>query len=302
MSAESGTIGVFLHIRGTKSTLIEKATIHPSKMTKILFLTASPRDKQSLQIDKEIRAISQAIQGETYGTSFEIIIRTSVKRDQLLKFIEDEKPDIIHFSGHGNSNSEICLEDDLGETHPVDKAAMREIFSLVKQKTKRKTRCIVLNACYMEAQANAIADTIDGVVVGTLGKISDDAAISFAKEFYRQIACGQDVLYAYHAGKTQFNQAENLLRIHSVNVKPNTIIFVTKTETIQAMSVGGAIGAAASVSDGGIVNLSSSEDANDFVHSEEPDDDDLEEPDDDDDLEEPDDDDFDDDDFDDDDF
>lgn len=247
-------------------------------MTKILFLTANPRDTKSLKIDKEIRAISQAIQGEAHGISFEIIIKTSVKRDQLLKFLEDEKPDIIHFSGHGNPKSEICLEDDLGETHPVDKDAMRDIFFLVN----KKTRCIVLNACYMEAQANAIAESINGVVVGTIGEISDNSAISFAKEFYRQIAGGKDVLYAYQAGKTQFNQAENLLRIHSVNVKPNTIVFVPKAETTQAMSVGVAIGAAASLSNGDIVDPFSSEDANDCVHLEEPDDDDLEEPDDDD--------------------
>jgi hypothetical protein len=57
-------------------------------------------------------------------------------------------------------------------------------------------RLVVLNACFSFAQAQAIAEAV-GCAIGTRGKISDDAAITFGAAFYRALAFGHSVQAAY---------------------------------------------------------------------------------------------------------
>jgi hypothetical protein len=47
-------------------------------------------------------------------------------------------------------------------------------------------RVVVLNACYSDAQANALCTVVD-CVVGMTGAIGDDAARSFAVGLYRAL-------------------------------------------------------------------------------------------------------------------
>jgi hypothetical protein len=58
---------------------------------------------------------------------------------------------------------------------------------------------VVLNACYSEIQANAIAEHID-YVVGMNSIIGDDAAIQFAVGFYDELGAGWSYEDAYNGG------------------------------------------------------------------------------------------------------
>ena len=60
-------------------------------------------------------------------------------------------------------------------------------------------KCVVLNACYSEAQANAISQHID-YVVGMKKAIGDEAAIKFAVGFYDALGAGRDFETAYKFG------------------------------------------------------------------------------------------------------
>ena len=60
----------------------------------------------------------------------------------------------------------------------------------------------MLNACYSEAQAQAIAKHID-CVVGMTTAVGDDAAIDFATAFYRALGYGRDVQTAFDLGTNQ---------------------------------------------------------------------------------------------------
>ncbi|HSS47354.1 MAG TPA: CHAT domain-containing protein, partial [Thermoanaerobaculia bacterium] len=57
-------------------------------------------------------------------------------------------------------------------------------------------RCVVLNACYSEEQAQAIAQEVD-CVVGMATAVADRAAIRFAAKFYEALAFGQTVQAAF---------------------------------------------------------------------------------------------------------
>jgi len=60
-------------------------------------------------------------------------------------------------------------------------------------------KCVVLNACYSEAQADAIAEHID-YVVGMKEAIGDEAAIKFAVGFYDALEAGRNFETAYKFG------------------------------------------------------------------------------------------------------
>lgn len=99
---------------------------------------------------------------------------------------------------------------------------MQRIFALLKG----NTRCVVLNACYTEPLAKAIADNMNCVVVGVTGEISDTCAIGFAGEFYKQLADGENVSKAFQLASTHVPQDN--VRSNGLNINASQLVFVKK--------------------------------------------------------------------------
>lgn len=193
------------------------------KTIKILFLAANPQDTSRLRLDEEIRGIDQALRQTEYRDKFEVEQQWAVRVADLQSYLLRYKPDIVHFSGHGSPLSEIILEDNAGNSQPVSIRALSQLFSILKD----DIRCVVLNACYSEQQAQAIAKHID-CVVGMSKAIGDEAAISFAIAFYQALGYGKDVRTAFDLGCLQID-LENLNeqdtpKFLAINSNPKEII------------------------------------------------------------------------------
>ena len=120
-----------------------------------------------------------------------------MRPDDLLQALNEHKPQIVHFSGHGSETGEIVLMDRNRQVKTVSAEALKMLFTTLKD----NIRVVVLNACYSEKQAQAIAEVID-CVVGMSTAIGDDAAIIFAASFYRAIGFGRSIKEAFDQGKT----------------------------------------------------------------------------------------------------
>jgi hypothetical protein len=168
-----------------------------SDKIKLLFLAANPIDTDRLQLDEEIRLITQKIRGAEYRDRIELIPALAARPDDLLQLLNEHKPDIVHFSGHGSPAGEIVLVDNTGQAKPVSANALKLLFTTLKD----NVRLVVLNACYSWAQANAIVSSID-CAVGTNKSISDKAAIIFAAALYRAFGFGRSVKEAFVQAKT----------------------------------------------------------------------------------------------------
>ncbi|MEM2961152.1 MAG: NB-ARC domain-containing protein [Candidatus Bathyarchaeia archaeon] len=107
----------------------------------------------------------------------------------------DFQPNIVHFCGHGGTEG-IFFEDDQGQAYLVEAKALAEFFSLFKDSVE----CVILNACYSETQARAIAEHIP-FVIGMPKEIGDDAAIEFAVAFYDAIGAGRSYEFAYNVAR-----------------------------------------------------------------------------------------------------
>jgi hypothetical protein len=208
-----------------KNKLSSKNKTELKKTIKILFLAANPNDTNQLRLDEEMRDIDQALRQAKFRERFDIRQQWAVRVADLQGHFLRYQPDIIHFSGHGSKASEIILEDNNGNSQPVSNRALSDLFSVLKD----NIRCVVLNACYTEKQAQAIAKHID-CVVGMSKAIGDPAAKSFAVAFYRGLGYGKDVKIAFELGRGQINleglDEQDTPKLLAINNKPEEIAFV----------------------------------------------------------------------------
>jgi hypothetical protein len=165
------------------------------KKIKALFLSANPKGTKTLQLDEEIRGITNKIEATDYRDSIEMISAWAVRPDDLLQLLNTHKPQIVHFSGHGSSNGEIILTDNNGDLKPISAKAIQFLFKTLKD----NIRLVILNACYSRSQAEAITTVID-CAIGMNESIGDKAAIVFAASFYRAIGFGRSVKEAFDQG------------------------------------------------------------------------------------------------------
>ena len=172
---------------------------------KILFLGASPTDQDRLSLDTEVREIDAKLRLAANRDLFLLEQQWAVRVNDLQGLLLRYAPHIIHFSGHGSKANEIVLENNTGTSHPVSTKALGGLFAILKD----NIRCVVLNACYSIAQAEAIAEHID-CVVGMSDAILDNSAISFAAAFYQALAYGKSVQDAFQLGCLQID-LENLV-------------------------------------------------------------------------------------------
>jgi hypothetical protein len=162
---------------------------------KILFLAADPSDAARLRLGQELRDIRERLQLARQRDRFILESRESVRPGDISQAIFDVEPQIIHFSGHGTSTGELCFEDALGKVQPVQPVALAALFELVAD----QINCVVLNACYSEAQAKAIAEHIP-FVIGMNQAVGDRAAIAFATGFYKALGADRSIEEAYKFG------------------------------------------------------------------------------------------------------
>lgn len=165
----------------------------------ILFLSADPTDASRLRLGEEFREINEQLTLARYRERFNLSLPyLSLRPRDISRALLETQPQIVHFSGHGTSEGALCFEDESGKAHFVQSEALAELFKQFAEQVK----CVVLNACYAENQARAIAEHID-YVVGMKREISDKAAIAFSIGFYQALGAGKTVKESFELGRVQ---------------------------------------------------------------------------------------------------
>jgi hypothetical protein len=167
-------------------------------MPTILFLTASPSQVARLNLEREANMIQDAILHQTWGKEFHVVQRWKTQATELQPLLQSYKPDIVHFSSHGTEDHQIILEDAQGKVAAVSASMLGKLFAL----HQANIRCVVLNACYSQAQAAAIAAHIP-CVIGMNDAIEDSMAQQFTAAFYAALADGSDIHSAFGQGALQ---------------------------------------------------------------------------------------------------
>ena len=174
----------------------EAATAIPS----VLFIAAEPTNEARIRVSAEFRAVDELLRQAKHRDRIHLLQPVLTTRPaDLNRAMQEHRPDIVHFSGHGDGPDGIWLEDDTGKA----KLASTEALAALFRPLASRTRAVVLNACSTETQAKAIAQHIE-FAIGTRERITDAAATAFSIGFYQALGArpSLDILAAFDSGCT----------------------------------------------------------------------------------------------------
>lgn len=167
----------------------------PARVKTILFLAANPRNTSRLRLGEEIREIDERLWRARKREQFALEQRWAVRPNDISQAMLDFEPQIVHFSGHGTGMNGLAVEDETGRAQLIRTTALAGLFKLFRGQVE----CVLLNACYSEAQADAISQHVP-YVIGMSQSIGDRAAIQFAVGFYAALGAGRSYKDAYEFG------------------------------------------------------------------------------------------------------
>jgi len=171
----------------------------------VLMLAANPEDQALIRTDREYAAIKEALSRTARGQEIRLHLpELALPADKLIGTLlsAEPEPNLVHFSGHGGGAAGIYFESPQGASEPVTGEALASVF----RQFAHCVRAVVLNACFSEPQAQAIAQHID-YVIGTRKDIGDDTAIAFSTGFYQALAAGRSIEDAFQLGCAQIRMA-----------------------------------------------------------------------------------------------
>lgn len=196
------------------------------ELTTIVFLSANPSDTAKLNLDRELARISTKLSDSANYGNFRLRSKKAVTPSEFREYLFLEKPDIVHFSGHGDKSSPevsealsragrssmpqaqqaeesgIFLSDeDKRNAQFVGSAFLKHAFRSLVGTHRVALKAVVFNACHSSEQAKAVSEAApDAWVVGTSWSVKDEAAIAFSTGFYFGIAQGMDPRQAVDEG------------------------------------------------------------------------------------------------------
>lgn len=204
--------GLFVKIKGLNQTnatadlfgtpsdlgaMFQMTTEIPGKALsmKVLFLAANPLDEGRLKIDREASDLKEQLAlVRDAKIALDVEYAWAIRTDQLQREVLNAKPEILHFSGHGDTGM-LIFEDGAGKAIEVSGEALAGLIELMPT-----IRCVVLNACYSDSVSKLVAPHVE-VVIGCDVSIGDDAAILFTRAFYRALAHGEPFQQSFELAK-----------------------------------------------------------------------------------------------------
>ncbi|MCH2050479.1 MAG: alpha/beta hydrolase [Trichodesmium sp. ALOHA_ZT_67] len=181
-----------------ESKLGENPPPPPIEKCDVLVLAANPTTTQPLQLKKETELIREKLQQTEFGKNYIVYGEENAFIEDLSKYLLKYEPRILHFSGHGNSQGEIILNNRQGEAEVLPLETLSELLSIVR-KDGKPIECVVFNACFSLKKADAVAHQV-GCVIGMKKEIGDDSALIFAEEFYQGLAYQRSYYQAFQLG------------------------------------------------------------------------------------------------------
>ena len=164
---------------------------------KVLIAISNPSDYPPLDVENEVRRISEPLDKLNGDVRYEII-RQATKRDfaeKLLVF----KPHVVHFIGHGtikpNGEGALVFEDIVHSKSALMSAD--EMMQLLR--SARSVQVVILNACLTAAETAgkaimAIAPRLVWagmpIVIAMQVAVPDKTAVVFSQDLYKSLSRG----------------------------------------------------------------------------------------------------------------
>lgn len=169
----------------------------PQQIT-VLFLAGTPEGgTEPLRLDREFAEIEEQLLRSEYRDRVKVAIAHAVRINDILAAFNRHDPDVVHFSGHGDTGM-LLLEGADGRPHEL----REEHLGLLLGAARQPIQLLVLNACLSAEQAAMATEYVDAAI-GMDVSINDASAKTFAGQFYGSIAAGNSLSNAFAQAKVQ---------------------------------------------------------------------------------------------------
>jgi hypothetical protein len=149
-------------------------------------------------LDAEENAIREVLGSSEDKKTFDFESRGAVTKDLLIDHLLKIKPNILHISGHGNTDEQLLLEDVEGYKEEVSLQKLSDVLSGFTAHID----CVFLNTCHSLAGIQDFNKNIP-YIIGMRNEIPDDVAISFSKNFYNALFNGRTIKDAFKIALTR---------------------------------------------------------------------------------------------------
>ena len=193
----------------------------------ILFIASNPdiefvdddgntKQKQKLKLEKEAREIHESIQKSLKRDSISFETRWATRVTDLIQFINEVNPTILHFSGHGTSDGKLVFQDNNDKPKLLSMDALVELINA----SSDNLRLVVLNNCFSSIISEKIVDNIEASI-GMNNSIGDQAAIVFSSQLYSSIGFGLSLEKA-------FQQAIVALKLYEITEEQTPQLYISE--------------------------------------------------------------------------
>ncbi|WP_095055601.1 CHAT domain-containing protein [Pseudomonas sp. Irchel s3b2] len=173
---------------------MQKLRALPKRIT-VLFMASDP-GVNKLALDLEVRTIGEKIRASEHRDAIDFQSRWAVRPGDILQAINELRPTVVHFSGHGTSADALVLQDDQGRPKHVPKEAIVSAIAFGSDSVK----LVFFNTCFSFNQAQAAVQNVNAAI-GMNQAIGDQAARIFSSEFYSGIGFGHSLEKAFRQAK-----------------------------------------------------------------------------------------------------
>lgn len=196
----------------------------PPEIT-VLFLASSPQDQAPLRLDRETREIQKRVRAAEHRESIWFEWRLARQLVDLIQDLNEVRPDIVHFSGHGDEDA-LAFEDSEGRTAELTNERLGRLL----EAAGAQVRLLLFNSCSSASQATLACNHVE-LAIGMDASIADEIAKTFAGQFYNSLGFGKSVGEAFRQAVLQVEFAHD--EGHDVpqlfaaeGVDPETVVLV----------------------------------------------------------------------------
>lgn len=204
-------------LRAQQASLTARIDAEPwataPKQISVLFVAASPDGQHPLRLDREVGHIQRRFRETKERDSIRFSWRLAARSAELVQYLNEDEPDIVHFSGHSDAHG-LAFEDANGRTKVLDAAQLSNLLTI----SSDHIRLAVFNSCDSSSHAEAACEFIDAAI-GMEQSITDSSATIFAAQFYNPLGFG-------HSLRKAFDQARVQVEIETGALSGNPQLFV----------------------------------------------------------------------------
>ena len=153
-------------VRGTtlvvKRTVVTRQALKKHKRLDVLYLMSNPTKKHALSLDKEVKAVKAEITRSRFRDNIALHQSDAADFKDILNGLNDHGPQIVHFSGHGNTDG-VAMDGGTvkrGKTCFVTFDILGKVFAA----TDNPPDVVVLNACKSTGARKALLGTAKAII------------------------------------------------------------------------------------------------------------------------------------------